>query len=234
MRASRLLLTLLFAGSIMVSCKAPKGEKTEAGEAEQIQQVEAAIEYTVNTETSKIDWVGTKPAGQHNGVVFFKEGTLEVKDGELVGGKVIIDFKTINNLDIEDPQMRKTLVDDLKSPNFFNVDSFPTGAFEIASVEKIPDTEAQTGEVKPTHKITGNLTMKGVTKSITFDAVISMDGDNLMATTPQFLINRTEWNIKYMSRSFYKNLKDNFVHDDLAITITLNATKTMNEKMTME
>ena len=81
----------------------------------------------------------------------------------------------------------------------------------------------------PTHTITGNLTLKAITKSISFNSMVSVDGDNFEAQTNQFFIDRSEWAVKYGSRKFFDDLKDKFINDEMGIGIKLVAKISTNE-----
>lgn len=215
---------------ILASCSnTPQGEKATTSDARDVQQMAAdAMEYTVNHDSSLIEWTGAKPTGQHNGMVRIKSGTLYTDKGSVVGGKFIMDMNSITVLDLTDEDMNSKLTNHLKSGDFFNVESHPEAVFEITKVEKFegqeePKKEPE-GSEAPTHLITGNLTIKGISKNITFGAVITTDNGTIRATSPQFLIDRTEWDIRFKSKKFFDDLKDQFINDEFGIAITLQAT----------
>ncbi|MCF8229612.1 MAG: YceI family protein [Bacteroidales bacterium] len=219
-----LSIVLLFA---LASCNSgPKGKKAETGEAHSAKSSKIeTITYELNPDVSIMEWYGSKPTGDHYGTVNFARGFLEVADGQLVGGTIMIDMKSIKNEDLKDsPEYQKKLVDHLKSTDFFNVNSYPEALFEIVEVERLENPESQEG-VTPTHKIKGNLTIKGITKGITFDAMVNTESGEITAITPQFIIDRTEWDVKYKSKKFFDDLKDQFIHDDIGLTIELKANK---------
>jgi polyisoprenoid-binding protein YceI len=218
---------LLTITAMLAACGNPKGEKAETGEAQDVQDVAEATTYTVNTENSNLEWLGTKPTGEHFGKVMLKDGSLEMKDGNIVGGNFTVDLSTISVDDIEDEEMNMKLKGHLLSSDFFDVDSFPTASFEITSVEAIEnfDGELEEGQEVPTHKITGNLTMKDVTKSITFHSAVNITENEISASSPQFLLDRTEWNVQYGSKKLFPDLKDKFIHDEMGLKINLVASK---------
>ena len=177
---------------------------------------EGSNEFKVNTNESKINWLGTKPGGEHNGIVSITDGTLDLKNGELVGGNFTIDLNSIVNLDIESETWNEKLVDHLKSEDFFYVEKHPAGMFTITDVEKISEGE---------YRLTGNLELRGVTKTIRFNSSVEIENDVLKASTPQLILDRTEWNIKAMSKSVFTDLKDRYVDDEMQIKINLVAEK---------
>ncbi len=194
-----------------------KGDRIESGDAQEEQMVVGDKRLSADLESSNIEWVGSKPGGQHNGIVMLKGGSLELSDGNIVGGSFTMDMSSIKVLDITDPGVNERLRVHLVSDDFFSVDSFPTAMFVITGAEPKQGDGV-------THRLTGNLTIRGITRSISFDAGIDMGEGVLTATTPQFVINRAEWNVRYGSKSFFKNLKDNFINDDIGFKINLKAT----------
>ncbi len=214
------LIYLFAAGSLFFAC----GEaKKTAEETKDVAEASTeAVTYAVNTETSSVKWVGAKITETvHNGTVKISEGSLSVKDGNIEAGNFTIDMNTIADADLTEETGMSKLVGHLKSPDFFMVDSFPTAKFEISSVEK---TEGAEG----THKVSGNLTIKGVTNGITFPATVTMteNGIDAMAT---IVINRNEWGIVWggtqTEQSVKDYLKNNLIKDEIEFQVNLKASK---------
>ncbi|MDD2277827.1 MAG: YceI family protein [Bacteroidales bacterium] len=223
MRTKFLIISLVGLTTLLASCmQNPQGEKAKTGEATKVEVFSTEYKQDVDFNNSSIEWLGTKPTGTHNGTISLKQGAVYIKDGKLLGGKFVIDMNSINVLDIEDPEMNQNLLNHLKSVDFFMVDSFPTASFEFSNIIPFDSNNETAYEVKPTHEIEGNLTLRGTTKKISFPAYIEITDKGLKASTPQFLINRTNWNVNYGSKSIFSNLKDNFVHDEIGITIKLS------------
>lgn len=193
-----------------------KGDKVESAEALAEQMVVGDKTLSADMLLSKVEWTGSKPTGQHNGTVTLKDGKVELKDGKLIGGSFTMDMSTIKVLDLTDAKMNGDLTKHLMSNDFFAVDSFPVSTFVITGVEEKTGGDA-------THRITGNLTMKGIARSISFDAMVVMDSNKLSAVSSPFVINRAQWNVQYGSKSFFKNLKDNFINDEIGLKINLTA-----------
>lgn len=220
LRTIFIMMAVLAIGA--TSCmQSPEGEKVKSDDATEIHFTELANTVTPNLALSKVEWLGTKPTGTHYGTLSIKEGSLFVKDGELTGGVFVLDMTSIVVLDIDDPKMNENLVGHLKSADFFLVDSFPTATFKFSTVTPLESSTEVEGKVNPTHRIEGNLTMRGITRKVNFPAKIKIDEQGISAKTPQFVINRTEWNVNYGSKSVFANLKDNFIHDEIGITITI-------------
>lgn len=220
---NQLLILLLATASItFFACtNAPEGEKVETGEAtETATDMSGANVYTVNTDASQIAWNASKVGGKHNGTIAISEGTLQVKENQLVGGEFIIDATSITVLDLEGEGKMK-LEGHLSSGDFFEAGTYPTGNFVITSVEV-----AEGNEEGITHFVTGNLTLKGIAKSVKLPAMVTMQDGSIQAKTLPFIINRTEWGINYGS-GVIGTAKDKIIHDEVGLSISLMATANM-------
>ncbi len=214
---------LLFAMALfLVSCGGNvEGEQVQAEEAVETTEktTASAIAYAVNVDNSVVEWEGAKLIGSDNhvGVVKLENGELLVENGEIVGGSCTLDMTTIKNKDLEGvPNKQAQLEGHLKSGDFFEVEKFPKASFEIVSVTPATDNP------DATHQITGNLTMKEITKSITIPANITVSGDQITATTPQFVIDRTEWDVMFNAGAL-GIAKDKIIKDEIGLVINLSA-----------
>jgi len=209
------------------------GVKTESTDAKNVENAAYDKVYQVATEGSLLDWEGYKPTGKHHGTIGLSSGELMMKNGNLVGGEFVIDMNSIIDLDLEDAEYNAKLVGHLKSADFFEVETYPTAKFVITAVNPVDaaqiELEKAKGEVVPTHTITGNLTLKATTKSITFNAMVNVNDDKFEARTNQFFIDRSEWAVKYGSRKFFSDLQDKFINDEMGIGIKLVATPKAGE-----
>ena len=212
---------------IAVGCGGPQGEKAKVSEAKSVDSEMKGTEMMVNTDKSQIGWLGSKPTGQHFGAVNVSSGEIWMEDGQIEGGKFLMDMTSILVEDIKDEEMNQKLTNHLKSTDFFNVEKYPQAEFVITDVADWQGGQVEEGEsgnmITPTHEITGNLTIKGISKSITFPAIVKMNDKEFSAYTPQFIVDRTDWDIKFKSRKFFDDLKDNFIFDDIGLKIILNA-----------
>ncbi len=203
------------------ACQSPSGERAVTGEAENPQLTTGEyVTYSVDLENSNIEWIGARPASQHNGIVSIKEGHLNINDGEIAGGEFVIDLTDITVLDITDPARNARLKRHLESDDFFDVENHPEARFVITSVE-----ELQNAASGLTHRITGNLLMRGRDRAVTFDAAVDINDENIGARSVQFLINRTEWGVNYQSRTIFGSVLDNFILDDIALVVNLTASR---------
>ena len=171
-------------------------------------------EVKVDTKTSEIAWIGKKVTGQHNGTVQIKEGALEMEGEEVTGGSFLIDMTTIDVLDLEGEYKGK-LMRHLRSDDFFSVDKHPTAKFTITSIDKSEATDA-------THFIAGDLTIKGITNKITFPANITVNNGKANAKA-SFALDRTKWEVRYGSGSFFDGLGDKMIYDDFELAINLSS-----------
>ena len=183
------LFFLALAALAFAACtpKNPAGEKATTTDSETVGAAEGT-EVAINIEASKIIWTGSKVSGSHTGAVALKSGALFVKDGAVTGGNFVADLGTITNTDMQGEYSDK-LVGHLKSEDFFDIAKFPEATFEITSVTA--GTEA--GKVT----ISGNLTMRGVTKNITFPATVTEATETSVKATADFNILREDWGLVY-------------------------------------
>jgi len=201
---------------IATSCSSKSGNKVDASDAKEATANVGSQKLVVDTLASTVAWKGYKPGGSHHGTLGIKQGELSVENGELVSGTFTLDMNKILCEDLTDAKMNEQLVGHLKSADFFDVAKYPEGKFTITTVEKLNDGVN-------THRISGNLELKGVSKNITFDAIVTNEGTSYKATTATFTIDRTQWGVNYGSKNIFKDLKDSFINDDMEVTITIVA-----------
>ncbi len=209
--------------SVLVSCnQGPSGKKVKSSAKEEMMvSSDRDIKHNADTLASIIEWTGSKPAGEHHGTISIKKGYLLSDNDTLSGGEFVIDMKSIRDTDLTDPDMNAKLVGHLKSPDFFNVDSFPTARFVITKVIHTDTLTPVPGEIAPNYLVSGNLTLKNITRNVTFRARVTRSGDTINAQSERFVIDRSEWNVRYGSRTFFDNLKDKYVNDEIGIQIKL-------------
>ncbi|MBD1398131.1 YceI family protein [Pontibacter sp. JH31] len=164
--------------------------------------------FTIDTAKSTVTWIGAKVTGRHNGVIPIKEGQINLHNGIAHGGRTVFDMTAVCSTDKTiDEAGNKKLTGHLRSEEFFDVAQHPTASFVITSIvfydsterQEVPSTTASAKKMRiknPTHKITGNLTIKGITKSVSFPALITQE-DSLLRAKANFNIDRTEWKLNY-------------------------------------
>lgn len=217
MKANLSLIALIILTGFFTACnQSPEGQNVEAGEAQEVTAA-AGNSFQVDPQASAINWTATKVTGQHNGTLQITSGSLTVNNGNVEGGSFTLDMNTITVLDLQGEDKAK-LEGHLRSGDFFEAGQFPTGTFEITSVSPA------SGNPEITHQITGNLTLKGITKSVTLPANVIVTGEKVSAITPAFTINRTEWGINYNS-GIINTAKDKIINDEIGLVINLTAVK---------
>ena len=170
---------------------------------------------SINTSDSKLEWVGEKVTGKHWGTVNIKSGSLMVNGDKITGGEVVIDFTSISVDDLQGEYKGK-LEGHLKSDDFFSAEKNPNGTFKI---KKVAEKAGKNGN---THVITGDMTIKGITKEISFPARVTMNDGEIKAFA-SFTLDRTLWDIKYGSGSFFDDLGDKTIYDDFQVKFSLVA-----------
>jgi polyisoprenoid-binding protein YceI len=171
--------------------------------------------YNVDTASSTVIWKGYKVTGQHTGTVKIKNGSLTWDAGKLTGGSFEIDMTSITCTDLEGEYATK-LVNHLKSDDFFGTAKYPTAKFVI--------TKAIPQDTKGNYKIVGNLTIKETTKEIKFMAVVS-ESNGTVNSSGKITIDRSEYNVKYGSGSFFDGLGDKTIYDEFDLQVSLVAKK---------
>lgn len=159
----------------------------------------------VDVEASKIEWEGEKLTGSHYGTIDLKEGYFEMEDGKLVGGKFTADMNSIDVTDLEGDDKAK-LMGHLRSDDFFSVDKYNEAKFVINTVADKGDS----------YGVSGDLTIKGKTNPIAFD--LRMEGNT---ATTELVIDRTKYNVRYGSDSFFDNLGNKVIYDEFKLDIKL-------------
>lgn len=161
----------------------------------------------VKINESQVKWTGTKIGGSHKGEIKIEHGFLSLKSDQIVGGEIVMDMNSITVTDIEDQGYNQKLVGHLKSDDFFGVEKYSNSKFVISKVTKFADGKA---------KVTGQLTIKGKTESLSFD--VFKDGNSY---TAQIKVDRSKFDVRYGSNSFFDNLGDKAIGDIFTLDISL-------------
>lgn len=165
----------------------------------------ALTEKEVNVKESRVNWKGYKVTGQHEGTINLKSGTLTFDGDKLTGGTFVMDMTSINTTDLEGESKGK-LDGHLKSADFFGIEKFPTATMTFINVS------GSNGN----YKVKANLSIKETTKVVEFSMNVK---DN--TATANVEIDRTEYDIKYGSSSFFDGLKDKAIYDNFDLNVSL-------------
>ena len=195
--------------TVLFSCNVEKKEKVVVKEEVKVEQT--TMVDNLDLTTSVMTWKGTKPTGSHDGTVAFKSGGMVVENDVLKGGEFVIDMNTIKNLDMVGSDGAANIEKHLKAPDFFDIEVYPTAKFVITSVLEVEGSLA----------VTGNLTIKDVTKSITIPASISTVEGITTFKSEMFNIDRADFNVKYGSKRWIEGLKDKFINDLVEMSFTV-------------
>jgi polyisoprenoid-binding protein YceI len=236
---------------IISSCgPKPTGDTAETGEALEVSNASAEADvYAVDTDLSTVTWNGYKPTGKHNGTINISDGQMSVEDGAISSASFTMDISSLTVLDIPaEEEGNAKLTGHLMSADFFDEANFPTATFEVVDV--VPFAADMTIEDKeqfetdftpasasdimvenPTHMITGNLTMRGVTKSVSFPAAVTLAEGGVTATA-NFNIDRTAWNLAYGDEAnAVDKAKDKFIYNTVNVGFELTATPPVQATM---
>ena len=184
-----------------------------------------------NAAKSTIQWKGHKLLGSHEGLINLRSGEITIENNKIVKGNFIVDMNSIsatqlmdegeeeeeeeNNNETNDEDSsegghddKSELAQHLKDKDFFDTATYPEALFSITTTEKLSANE---------YLITGNLTIKNITKPINFKATVTSE-----TFTANISVNRTDFGIKYGSGSFFENLGDNIIKDNFDLIAKLS------------
>lgn len=210
----KMIIAVMTASTILVSCTGEKKEKVSVEAPKKVETTTSELN-NVDTTVSVLTWKGTKPTGAHNGTVALKNGSLLVEEGILKGGEFTVDMSTIKNVDMIGTKGAANIEAHLKASDFFDIEVYPTAKFTITSVD----------ETDGGLSVTGNLTIKDVTKSIRIPASISQEDGIITFTSETFSIDRADFNVKYGSKKWFENLKDKFIDDLVEMSFVVKTNK---------
>ncbi|OZV69068.1 YceI family protein [Winogradskyella aurantia] len=165
----------------------------------------ALIEKNVDVTESTVNWKGYKVTGEHEGTIKLKEGTLMFDGESLVGGNFVMDMTSINTTDLEGEYKGK-LDGHLKSADFFGVEKHPTANLKITNVE------GNNGK----YNVKADLTIKNITQPVEFTMYTKENSASAFVK-----IDRTKFDIKYGSSSFFDDLKDKAIYDEFDLNVNL-------------
>jgi len=212
----KLFLSIAVVAIALTSCKGEKKVETKAEVKVEEKVADPIASFNVNVTESTMTWKGDKKVGDaHNGDIKLQKGIFDVENGVVKAGEFVIDMNSINCLDLEAGKGKEKLEGHLKASDFFDVEKFPTAKFVVAS------SEVKDGKLH----ITGNLTIKDVTKSITVPTTLTENGNDITLKSDVFNVDRTDFGVQYGSGKFFDNLKDKAINDLIAFSFDIKARK---------
>ena len=170
--------------------------------------------YNLLADSSKVAWLGTELTTKtHFGSLRAESGNLKIdKDGE-VAGNITIDMQSIIVEDLQG-RSKEVLENHLKSDDFFGTKNFPTASLEFRSSNRYNDN----GD----HIFNGNLTIKGITNEVEFSAKL-IKQTPLLHAVGKLVFDRSKYNVRFRSGSFFDDLGDKLILDDIEVDINLIA-----------
>ena len=175
--------------------------------------------YAVNPSRSSLEWIGRNLNSTHRGTISIASGHISIIGGTLAEGRVLLDMRSIQNADLQEPMMRQLLESHLKSDDFFDVERFPAAELKLLSARQLPEAAPGT----PNCEITAHLTLKAVSRPITFPAIVAAGEHGSLMAIAQIEIDRTQWGVLYGSGRFFRMLGKHLVNDAVLLLVKLVA-----------
>lgn len=169
--------------------------------------------YSIDTKKTTTIWLGTKVTGKHSGNIRITNGKITSDGKKITGGTIEFDMTSITCEDITNKEYNDKLVSHLKSDDFFGVAKHPTSKFEITNVAFKSENN---------YNVTGKLTIKGITNEISFPALIKFD-EMTIVTIANIIVDRTKFDIKYGSSTFFEKIGDKAIHDNFELNVNVVA-----------
>ena len=164
-----------------------------------------AQEYVVDTKQSTLKWHGKKVTGEHYGHIHVKEGKMDLENDRIKSGTFIIDMSSITNTDLKDEATNLKLVNHLKSEDFFGVEKHPEAVLVITDSKPFENDEAI---------VEGILTIKSISHPVSFTTK-----RNGRAYAAEIVVDRSKYDVRFGSGSFFDNLGDKMIYDDFTMTV---------------
>jgi K(+)-stimulated pyrophosphate-energized sodium pump len=202
------IVSLIIAPHISVN-----GHLDKAGKSADQKEIVAAKPgtYSVNTAASSLHWTASKTTGNHSGTIALKAGKINITEEGLSGSFEMDMANGIIIEDITDSADNRHLHDHLMSEDFFSTATHPVANLEIVSANSLGNGKYQ---------VNARLTIKGITKDISFPASTSEENGQTLAQA-NITIDRTMWGIKYNSKTIFPELGDKFIHDEIQLEVKL-------------
>jgi polyisoprenoid-binding protein YceI len=213
-----LFFALIF---ILAACSdAPEGDKALITDQQKASETTGNL-YTVDRAASVIKFTGHGVGKNHSGQFRLDSGSVSVLNNQISSGNFVINMRSME-LDQKGGMFDSKLKPHLQGPDFFDMEKFGAARFEITKVEPYKNEGKDTSLVDgANYAVSGNFTLKDVTKNITFPAKIDLD-DNRLKAKAKFNIDRTQWKMNYGND---KTLKDGFISETVNIELDLEAVK---------
>ena len=187
-------------------------------ESAKMMAVEGTGSYSIDAAQSTVQWEGRKKLVKEwidTGVVSVKSGSVEVVDGALTAGEIMVDMSTIVASTTGSGGGQDKLAGHLKSADFFDVENHPTASFKVTGVTM--------NEATSKYDVMGDITIKGKTEAVSFPASISMNEAGQIMIEGDLVLDRSKFDVRFGSESFFNDLGDNVIDDNFSLMFKLVA-----------
>lgn len=214
------LVGYLAASALIASCSGSSNGQNSVAASDSViaSTIDSAQSVQIDFAASALQWKGFNPGGSHEGKLPVSDGKLDIRDGVLHGGYVVLRLDNLTVDDLKPEEGGNKLKERLLSADFFDAAKWPEVRFELTNIS--PEGLS----LKGLTELKGNLTLKDVTKNITIPiSSVAFDEaqQSYLISSKSFKINRADWNVKYGSKSFFTGLGDNFISDDIELSFLL-------------
>jgi len=204
-----------------IGCKnPPKADSAKITAMQEAQHESKGYEYKADIQKSNVQFTGVTPVRGEHGTLSLREGVLTISEKNIAGGHFIIDVTSLKAFD-DNGSANEKYQGHLKSPDFFDAEKFPTANFEITKVQPISTKDTTLVMKDATHLVSGNLTIRDVTKGISFPARINFESGNIIADA-SFNIDRMQWGINY---NIDKSKGPKYIKPEINLKLHLEAVK---------
>ena len=198
----KLIALLMFVS--LVSCNMNSNKTAETND---VAMTAADATYNIVQDESSLMWTGREVStSSHYGTINFTSGQFEIADGLISQGEFLVDMTSITVQDLTGGS-KERLEGHLRSDDFFSVESFPTAHLYISSSEVISNGKWMGN---------GFLTIKDISHPVLFEMVNTEDGWNA-----NLVFDRSKYDVKFRSGTFFENLGDKLIYDDIELQINL-------------
>jgi polyisoprenoid-binding protein YceI len=181
-------------------------------------------QHKIDLEASQVQWTGRNLLNKHWGTIAITEGQLEFHQGALTGGALTLDLNQLSCTDLAETPMHDILIAHLHNDDFFDVENHPEAVLKITSATALPDSSPG----RPNFSLTADLTLRGQTHPITFDAATGITPEGTAAAQATLSIDRTRWGIFYGSAKYFHRLAGHLVNDFIDFEIKIVTSQTGN------
>lgn len=222
MHIRHILPALLLLFTLGACQQAPQADSASVTTAQAVAPTEGT-RLSLDTAHSQVEWVGTKPTGKHHGRFKLSSGTLYMTADSVSGGHFVINMRSLENIDLlSDTAMKNKLESELKGSQFLDVNQFPEATFDITGISRcLPGNGDGLIMKDATHIVKGNLTIRQVTKNVSFPVKIDIAKQHVI-TDANFNIDRTLWGMTYRTD---KSMQDKLINATVNISLHIVANR---------